>query len=239
MSFYQRKEIKDVIAYFKVVLNPRDEEALLRIINYPSRGIGDTALERIRNYAFDNEVSIFDLLTNVRILQNELQFSNKQIQSIEHFTTHIISFQNYLFEKDAFTLAKEIIDFSGIIKHLEQAPTEDNKERVLNINELLNAIDQFSKTERTLSDEIPNAGLLENLPNYRTLDEFVREVSLLTSQDEKDKNGNNNAVRLMTIHNSKGLEFPYVFVIGLEEGLFPREGLCLKMKLKKKDVCFM
>jgi len=221
MSFYQRKEIKDVIAYFKVVLNPRDEEALLRIINYPSRGIGDTALERIRNYAFDNEVSIFDLLTNVRILQNELQFSNKQIQSIEHFTTHIIGFQNYLFEKDAFTLAKEIIDFSGIIKHLEQAPTEDNKERVLNINELLNAIDQFSKTERTLSDEIPNAGLLEDLPNYRTLDEFVREVSLLTSQDEKDKNGNNNAVRLMTIHNSKGLEFPYVFIVGLEEGLFP------------------
>ena len=221
MSFYQRKEIKDVIAYFRVVLNPRDEEALLRIINYPSRGIGDTTLERIRNYALSNEVSIFDLLTNVRSLQNELQLSNRQIQNIEHFTTNIIRFQNCLFEKDAFTLAKEIIDFSGIIKYLEQTTTAENKERVLNINELLNAIDQFSKTERSFFDKISNTNFLDDLPPYRTLDEFVRDVSLLTSQDEKDKNGNNNVVRLMTIHNSKGLEFPYVFVVGLEEGLFP------------------
>ena len=221
MSFYQRKEIKDVIAYFRVVLNPRDEEALLRIINYPSRGIGDITLERIRNYALSNEVSIFDLLTNVRSLQNELQLSNRQIQSIEHFTTNIIRFQNCLFEKDAFTLAKEIIDFSGIIKYLEQTTTAENKERVLNINELLNAIDQFSKTERSFFDKISNTNFLDDLPPYRTLDEFVRDVSLLTSQDEKDKNGNNNVVRLMTIHNSKGLEFPYVFVVGLEEGLFP------------------
>ncbi|MCX7728486.1 MAG: ATP-dependent helicase [Bacteroidia bacterium] len=219
MSFYQRKEVKDVLAYFRVVINSKDEEALMRIINFPTRGLGDTTLEKMSNYAYDNQISLFELMQNVRLLQNELNISNKQTAVIENFVANIVGFRNNLFEQDVVTLAKEILDFSGIIKYYESSPTEENKERVLNIKELINAIEQFSATERTLPEE---QTMNENqLPAFRTLEEFMREVSLLTSQDEKDVLNMSPKVLLMTIHLSKGLEFPYVFVTGLEEGLFP------------------
>lgn len=219
MSFYQRKEIKDVLAYFRTVINPNDEEALMRIINFPVRGLGDTTLEKIKNYAYDNQISVFELLQNARLLQNELNLSNRQISVIENFVANIIGFRNLLHETDVITLANNILDFSGIIKSYESVPNEENKERILNIKELMNAVEQFAKTERTLPEESVSETI--HLPNFRTLEEFMREVSLLTSQDERNSSDTSPKVVLMTIHLSKGLEFPYVFVVGLEEGLFP------------------
>jgi len=218
MSFYQRKEIKDVLAYFRVVVNPNDEEALLRIINFPMRGIGDTTIEKMSTYAYDNQVSLFELMKNVRILQKELNISNRQVATIENFIANIINFRNALYETDVFTLASEILKFSGIITYYESQPSDENKERLLNVKELMNAVEQFGKTERTFSDE---QAYSSPYPPFRTLDEFLREVSLLTSQDEKNNNDTSPKVSLMTIHLSKGLEFPYVFIVGLEEGLFP------------------
>lgn len=218
-SFYQRKEIKDVLAYFRVVLNPNDAEALMRIINFPARGLGDTTLEKINNYAYDNQISVFELLQNIRLLQKEINISNKQIEAIEHFVTHIIHFRNNLSTSDVYILANEIIQFSGIIKYYESSLTDENKERLLNIKELISAIEQFAASERTLPEESISEG--NDLPPYRTLEEFMSEVSLLTSQDERDADDTSPKVVLMTIHLSKGLEFPYVFITGLEEGLFP------------------
>lgn len=220
MSFYQRKEIKDVLAYFRVIINPKDEEALLRIINFPARGLGDTTLEKMSNYAYDNQISLFELMQNVKILQTNLNINNRQLSVIENFISNIIGFRNVLFETDVVTLANEILNFSGILKHYETNLDEENKERILNIKELMNAIGQFSKTERTVSEESA-IDSENNLPEFRTLEEFMREVSLLTTQDERNEANTLPKVVLMTIHLSKGLEFPYVFVAGMEEGLFP------------------
>lgn len=221
MSFYQRKEIKDVLAYFRVVINPGDEEALTRIINFPTRGIGDTTLEKMINYAYDNQITLFELMQNARVLQEELNISNRQVSVIENFVANITGFKHILYETDVFTLAQEILKFSEIIKHYESTPTDESKERLLNIKELMNAIEQFGKTERTL----PEQEALQNMdfqpPNFRTLDEFLKEVSLLTSQDEQNEADMSPKVVLMTIHLSKGLEFPNIFIVGLEEGLFP------------------
>ncbi|RME16101.1 MAG: ATP-dependent DNA helicase [Bacteroidetes bacterium] len=219
MSFYQRKEIKDVLAYFRVVVNPKDEEALTRIINFPSRGIGDTSIEKMINYAYDNQISLFELMQNVRLLQNDLNISNKQVNVIENFITNIIGFNNILYETSVEDIAKEILNFSGIIKHYESSPSEENRDRILNIKELVNAIEQFAKTKRTLPEE--SVQFNNELPPFRTLEEFMREVSLLTSQDEREEMDVAPKVVLMTIHLSKGLEFPYVFVVGMEDGLFP------------------
>lgn len=217
MSFYQRKEIKDILSYFKVVINPKDEEALMRIINFPSRGIGDTTIEKIQNYAYDNQTSAFEIMQNARLLQNELNISNKQVGIIENFITGILNFQYQIHEKDVYILANEIINFSGIIKYYESNLIEENKDRLLNIKELINAIEQFSKSERALPEEDADTVSSE----FRTLPEFIGEVSLLTSQDEKNAQKSEPKVSLMTIHLSKGLEFPYVFIAGMEDGLFP------------------
>lgn len=218
MSFYQRKEIKEVLAYFRVVINPNDEEALIRIINFPSRGIGDTTIEKLKTYADENQTSVFNILQNIKTIQNELNISDRQVNTIHQFVTSIQKYQASLYEQDVFTLANEIIKFSGIINYYESSPTETEKERSLNIKELLNAIQQFSQTERTSSEE---TAFTESIPPYRTLEEFMREVSLLTSQDEKTAADNSPKITLMTIHLSKGLEFPYIFICGLEEKLFP------------------
>ncbi|GAB4201636.1 MAG: 3'-5' exonuclease [Bacteroidia bacterium] len=235
-SFYQRKEIKDVLAYFRVVINPRDEEALMRIINFPSRGIGDTSLEKMSNYAYDNQISLFELMQNARLLQNELNISNRQVNVIENFVTNIIGFRNALYETSVDEIAKEILNFSGIIKHYETSPSEENRDRILNIKELINAIEQFAKTERTLPEASVSAG--NELPPFRTMDEFMREVSLLTSQDERNDADTSPKVVLMTIHLSKGLEFPYVFVGGMEEGLFPTNRINMEDEIEEERRLF-
>lgn len=229
MSFYQRKEIKEILSYFRVIINPNDTDALLRIINVPTRGIGDTTIDKLKNYAYDNETSIFNILKSIRSIQNELNISTRQVETIEHFISNIEKYQQLMPQIDVGVLAEEIVKFSSIISYYEAMQTEDSKDRVLNIKELLNAIQQFAKTPRTLPEE---EALNNNVPVHRTLDEFLREVSLLTSQDDKNASDNTPKVTLMTVHLSKGLEFPYVFITGLEEQLFPSS----RATFNRKDI---
>ncbi len=219
LSFYQRKEIKDILAYLRLVVNSNDNEAIKRVINYPPRGIGDASVEKIFNYAYDNNISAFQLLENVQMLQNELNISNRAIQNIRKFIEGIKNFINQKEKIDVSVLVEEMIKFSEIIPYLEQTDTEENKERVYNIKELLNAVRDFANTTRTVPEQ--ETFTPQNDEALRTIEEFMSEVSLLTTQDERDSANATPKVVLMTIHLSKGLEFPYVFITGLEEGLIP------------------
>lgn len=205
ISFYGRKEIKDVLAYLRLAVNPHDDESLIRIINYPARGIGNTTMDRVRLAASDNGVSIFTLLENLKSLQ--LGISPNVCAKIEDFTTMLKVFNSQAPTTDAYTLAKQIIYKSGIITMLKNDDDPDNPNRIENIEELLNGIKEFCDSP----DFIPGS--------QNTLDQFLQQVLLMTSED-KDKS-DPDKVSLMTIHAAKGLEFPSVFVAGMEENLFP------------------
>ncbi len=206
MSFYQRKEIKDLLAYFRVVLNPKDEEALKRIINYPVRGIGKTTMEKITIIADHNKVSLWDVIENIG------QFGLKGGGVIEDFVTMIKSFQVQM-DKNAYDVAMHIAKQSGVLKSLYEDKTVEGIARYENIEELLSGIKEFSVEETADED-----GVLQ--PNK--LADFMSNVALLTN-DDNDKNLDKDHVSLMTIHSAKGLEFKYVYVVGLEENLFPSQ----------------
>jgi DNA helicase II / ATP-dependent DNA helicase PcrA len=210
LSFYQRKEVKDLLAYFRLVVNPGDEEALMRIINYPARGIGKTTLEKMIVVAGEKGVTVWEMLGRIGELSND--FNSGTRSRITEFVTMIQSFQTRLMQKDAFGLGHEIALASGMLKVLEDDKTPEGVSRYQNIEELLNALKEFSDTERADEEFSETA--------YRTLDEYMQNVALLTDQDTDDKE-NNDKVTLMTIHAAKGLEFPYVYIVGLEENLFP------------------
>ncbi|MFO7722651.1 MAG: UvrD-helicase domain-containing protein [Bacteroidales bacterium] len=210
LSFYQRKEVKDLLAYFRLVVNPGDEEALMRIINYPARGIGKTTMEKMIVVAGDKGVTVWEMLTRIGELSSE--FNSGTRSRINEFVTMIQSFQTRLMQKDAFSLGHEIALASGMLRVLEDDKTPEGVSRYQNIEELLNALKEFTDTER------PEEEFSEAL--FRTLDEYMQNVALLTDQDTDDKDSNDK-VMLMTIHAAKGLEFPYVHIVGLEENLFP------------------
>jgi DNA helicase-2/ATP-dependent DNA helicase PcrA len=206
ISFYQRKEIKDLLAYFRLTTNPSDEEALKRILNYPRRGIGKTTEENLIIAANQNSVSIWEVLLNLD--QYGLNFNKGVRDKLYEFVTMIRSFQAQLHSLNAFQLAETIAKSSGIIKELkaEKDKGPEEVERFQNIEELLSGIQEFVNS----SDEI------------KTLSDFLLDVALLTDADQ-DKNEERNHVTLMTIHSSKGLEFPNVFIVGMEENLFPSQ----------------
>ncbi|MFM7667865.1 MAG: ATP-dependent helicase, partial [Bacteroidota bacterium] len=206
ISFYQRKEIKDLLAYFRLTTNPSDEEALKRIINYPRRGIGKTTEENLIIAANNNSVSIWEVLVNLD--QYGLNFNKGVRDKLYEFVTMIRSFQAQLHSLNAFQLAETIAKSSGILKELkaEKDKGPEEVERFQNIEELLSGIQEFVNS----SEEV------------KTLSDFLLDVALLTDADE-DKNEERNHVTLMTIHSSKGLEFPYVFIFGMEENLFPSQ----------------
>jgi len=207
LSFYQRKEIKDLLAYFRVVINPHDEEALKRIINYPARGIGKTTLEKLVATAGENEVSIWTLMQHLHEIN--LNLSPGVIKKIDEFMVMIRSFASMLYTHNAFDLASQIASSSGLLKELYNDKTPEGVSRYENIQELLNGIKQFCQQET-------------NEANDHSLPKFMEEIALLTDADiENDDEP--NKVSLMTIHSSKGLEFPYVFIVGLEENLFPSQ----------------
>ncbi len=209
LSFYSRKEIKDLLAYFRLAVNPLDEEALRRIINYPHRGIGDTTMQKITVLAGQGNLPIWEILLNHTSYQ--LGLAGKAATAISHFTTMIQSFGAQLQSRNAFELAEHIAKVSGVIKDIDEDKTVEGQARMDNIEALLNAVQEFNERE-------PVAG--EDTGEVRHLDVFMQEVSLLTDQDTNDKS-DTDRVSLMTIHQAKGLEFPYVFVAGLEENLFP------------------
>lgn len=208
LSFYDRKEVKDLLAYFRLVVNTNDDQALLRIINYPTRGIGSTTQQHLEILADNRKCSIWDVISSDEGLPKEL---SRSLNKIKDFVLMIQSFRTRLEKDNAFELAKHITDTTGIIKVLKEDATPEGVARVDNVEELLNAIMEFSdkQVDETTGERI-NVGLAK----------FMEDVALLTDQDKETEN-DDNRVTLMTIHSAKGLEFPYVYVAGLEENLFP------------------
>lgn len=208
LSFYQRKEIKDILAYFRITINPNDEEALKRVINYPARGIGKTTLEKITILANQHQASFWDIVLQAHNFKNE--FNGSTIQKLNEFVTTIKSFSAVLFTQNAYELGNQISQSSGILKELFTDRTPEGVGRYENIMELLNGLKEFTeKAQNDNPDIIP------------TLDEYMQDIALLTDADTE--NEDKNTVSLMTIHMSKGLEFGHVYIVGLEEGLFPSQ----------------
>jgi DNA helicase II / ATP-dependent DNA helicase PcrA len=217
LSFYQRKEIKDLLAYFRLTINHKDEDALSRVINYPARGIGQTSYEKIIVSASEKGVSPWEIIEQP--VWFGLGVSPATRAKLEEFVVMIKSFSAQIKSKNAYELARTIANASGILKDLYEDQSPEGVSRFENVEELLNAISEFLETPRSLVNEETEEPLIEK-PPFRTLDEFMQEVSLLTDADDKDK-GDRNHVSLMTIHAAKGLEFTHLFVTGLEENLFP------------------
>jgi DNA helicase-2/ATP-dependent DNA helicase PcrA len=206
MSFYQRKEIKDFIAYLRLVVNPRDEEALKRIINFPARGIGKTTVDKAVLYANENNLSVWDIISNAAMYG----YKSGTLESIDNFVTMIKMFQSELTKKNAYDLAVIVGKSTNIVKELFSDKTTEGLARYENVQELLNSIKEF--TETPMSEEDGEVG-------DKSLGSYLQQIVLLTDADEEK--GNDDVVKLMTIHAAKGLEFPVVFVGGLEETLFP------------------
>lgn len=206
LSFYQRKEIKDVIAYFRLAINPNDEEAFKRVLNYPARGIGDTTLNKIVTAANMHGVSLWKVL--VEPLAYGLNVNKGTHAKLQGFRELIETFMKDALEKDASEVGSQIVRQSGIMNEIYQDRTPENLSRQENIEELVNGMHDFC------------AGRREEGNEHVELTDYLAEVSLLTDQDAD--NGNEGAkVTLMTIHSAKGLEFKNVFVVGMEENLFP------------------
>jgi DNA helicase-2/ATP-dependent DNA helicase PcrA len=206
ISFYQRKEIKDYIAYLRMIVNTQDEEALKRIINYPIRGIGKTSVDRAILAANENNISMWQVLENAQMFG----FKSGTLQAIEEFVLMIKSFHSMLPTRNAYDIAFHVGKQTNFVKELFNDKSTEGVQRYENVQELLNSIKEF--TETPLSEESGEVG-------DKSLSSYLQQITLLTDADQKDPHA--DTVKLMTIHAAKGLEFPVVFVGGLEEGLFP------------------
>jgi DNA helicase-2/ATP-dependent DNA helicase PcrA len=205
LSFYQRKEIKDVLSYLRLLINPKDEEALKRIINYPARGIGQTTMDRLSIAGNQYGKTIFEIIENIDHLDLKI---NKSTQTkLNNFVNMIKSFTILAENADAFTVADTVAKKTGLVQELKKDGTPEGIARIENIEELLNGIKDFVEGQKELADA------------DGSLAEFLEDVALATDMD-KDT-GDDDRVALMTIHLAKGLEFPYVYIVGLEEDLFP------------------
>jgi DNA helicase II / ATP-dependent DNA helicase PcrA len=206
ISFYQRKEIKDFVAYLRVIVNPKDEESLKRIINFPVRGIGKTSIDRAILTANTHQISFWDVLERAR----EFGYKAGTLESIENFVLMIRSAASMLQNKNAYEVAIHVGKQTNIVKELFTDKTTEGLARYENVQELLNSIKEF--TERPDED-----GVLET--DQKGLGNYLQQITLLTDADDKDPNA--DTVKLMSIHAAKGLEFNCVFAAGLEEMLFP------------------
>ncbi len=207
LSFYQRKEIKDMLAYFRLTVNPRDNEAFKRIINYPSRKIGQKTIETLEQFAEANGLSMWELIIRPTITQTGL--NKGTISRIQQFALLIQGFQKQVDEKDAFSLASDILKTSGIHYDLLNDKSPEGVSRFENVQELLNGIQDYS-------DEVKQ----ENENAFIKLSDYLENVALLTTQDSV-KDDDDPKISLMTIHAAKGLEFDNVYIAGVEEDLFP------------------
>ncbi len=206
LSFYQRKEIKDVLSYLRIIINPSDEEALKRIINFPGRGIGQTTIDRLIISANEHNKSIFEVLKQLHELPININGGTKT--KLQNFTTMIESFQVMSQTATAFDLAEHVCRVSGLIQEFKKDGTPEGITRMENIEELLNGIKDFVEEQQELAD------------STGSLAEFLEDVALATDLDNEEGD-DSDKVALMTIHLAKGLEFEYVFIVGLEEDLFP------------------
>jgi len=207
LSFYQRKEIKDLLAYFRLTANPNDEESLKRVINYPTRGIGKTTMEKITIAANELDKSLWEVMIKHR---DQIGINAGTAKKLANFVTMMKSFAAQLGSEDAASLAEHIAKSTGLLRELYADKSPEGLSRFENIQELLNGIKEFTESDRP-----------EFEGRKPTLSDFLLDVALLTDADQDD--GDDDKVSLMTIHAAKGLEFPYVYVVGLEENLFPSQ----------------
>jgi DNA helicase-2/ATP-dependent DNA helicase PcrA len=203
-SFYQRKEIKDLIAYLRLVLNPRDEEALKRIINYPTRKIGNASLDRLILLSNQQNCSIYEVILNA----TKFSLLGRAVNSINNFGLMIESFRSMLQTHNAYDLASHVAKQVGLLRLLHEDKTTEGISRYENLVELLNGIKEFVEDDTA--------------ENQKDLGSFLEDIALLTDADRKDED-DEPKISLMTIHASKGLEFPFVYVVGMEENLFPSQ----------------
>nr|WP_315202428.1 UvrD-helicase domain-containing protein [uncultured Flavobacterium sp.] len=205
LSFYQRKEVKDALCYLRLVINPKDEEALVRVINYPARGIGNTTIEKLTIAANHYKRSIFEVMQNIERIDLKLNSGTKQ--KLLDFVTMIQSFQVINENQDAFYVVEQVAKKTGLIQELKKDATPEGMARIENIEQLLNGVKDFIEGQK----EVDGA--------RGALSEFMEDVALATDLDKDTSD--EDRVALMTIHLAKGLEFPHVFVVGMEEDLFP------------------
>jgi len=205
LSFYQRKEIKDVLAYLRMVINPKDEEALKRVINFPARGIGQTTVDKLIVAANHYNRSIFEVMEHLD--QLDLKINSGTKNKLRDFVTMIKSFQIMNESADAFSLAEHVAKKTGLLIEFKKDGTPEGIARMENIEELLNGVQDFVEGQKELAEATGS------------LTEFLEDVALATDMDKEV--GDDDRVALMTIHLAKGLEFPYVYIVGMEEDLFP------------------
>ena len=206
LSFYQRKEIKDVLAYLRLIVNPKDEESLKRVINYPARGIGQTTVDKLVVGAKQHGLSLFDTLVKAQELG--LPLHNGALTKLSNFSTLIQRFQIENESLNAFEIADLVTKKIGLVQELKKDATPEGIARIENVEELLNGIRDFTEGQQELADATGS------------LSEFLQDVALATDLDQED-DPDSDRVALMTIHLAKGLEFPFVYIVGLEEDLFP------------------
>jgi len=207
LSFYQRKEIKDILAYLRVIINPKDEESLKRIINYPARGIGQTTIDKLVVGAKEHGLSLFQTAEKSGSLG--IGINSGTVNKLEQFVTLIKSFQIFNETANSFEIADEVAKKTHIVSDLKKDGTPEGVSKIENIEELLNGIKDFTEGQQELADA------------SGALTEFLEDVALATDFDSENKDENTDRVSLMTIHLAKGLEYPYVYVVGMEEDLFP------------------
>lgn len=207
LSFYQRKEIKDLLSYFRLIANHNDEEAFKRVINYPKRGIGKTSIDYLVVAANEHNKSLWEIASNLSSFS--VGINKSAAAKVQDFCTMIQSFTLRLEKENAFELGKEIATSTGIMRDLHADKTPEGVSRYDNIQELLNGLKEFSVQNQT-EEKTP------------TLSDFLIDVALLTNADN-EKEEDLNKVVMMTIHSAKGLEFPYVYIVGMEENLFPSQ----------------
>ncbi|MBS1597128.1 MAG: UvrD-helicase domain-containing protein [Bacteroidetes bacterium] len=230
ISFYQRKEIKDYIAYLRIIVNPKDEESLKRIINFPARGIGKTSIDKAILFANEKNISMWDVLTNAALYG----FKGGTLEAIDNFVLMIKSFGSMLVTKNAYEVAIHVGKQTNFVKELFNDKTTEGLARYENVQELLNSIREWVDNQQNLSQIDEDGIILEDTPANAEdgnapvagrsrgevgLSTYLQQITLLTDADEKDPNA--DTVKLMTIHAAKGLEFSCVFAAGLEESLFP------------------
>lgn len=208
LSFYQRKEVKDLVAYLRLLINENDAEALFRIINYPMRGIGESTQNKLIVFADSQNITVAQVLDNLGFYAPNLNLNNGTLTKLSDFWAMIKAFQVLLKTENAYNVAMEVANRTGIIKFLKDDQTPEGISRVENVQELMNSMQGFIEEQQQLEDGDPSlANFLENIA--------------LSADTQTDKEDDKDKVSLMTIHLSKGLEFPVVYVVGLEENLFP------------------
>ena len=210
LSFYQRKEVKDVIAYFRLICNKDDEEAFKRIINYPARGIGDKTVQKVKDLAIERGLSLWQVLADPFLCG--LDVNKGTLAKLMQFTGMIEGFSKLAGEKDALEVAREVVKVSGMREELYRDMSVEGKSRQENLEALMAAIEDFVEMH------------LEEGNEHNGLADFLSEVSLMSDIEENDRTADDDRITLMTVHSAKGLEFPTVFVVGLEEDLFPNSG---------------